>query len=869
MAVQDFTISATKIKLRYQEDYITESVNEKSLALARGIYRGFIPRESATPDKSIWLDIDPLSLSMDEDSFAIYANRNVAATADGWGVSIRETTAVELDLTGTAFDPIPGGVTTLYVYILATYDIGTTTTATYNVSDEDPTVVISTNYNKDAVLVGAIPVTPAAITIPFDITNLTIRTGVFASRKTPEPSSVQNLASMGLGDELWGLFDSFSRWRTPTEDEKEAMTNASPAPTSSNPFLTLGGGSLVGPLIVDVTSYGGGTDYNAITGMAKGPVGIGVHGIGQNGSGNDNGGFGVKGSGGNGSGIGYGGYGVSGVGGTNALSNHNGVGIFGQGGGDTFGGIGVLGLGGSATYAPTPYGEGVIGVGQNRTSLDSASGVVGYGGTSTTGTGGSGGHFEGGDGSVAGYGIYSEGGSGGASAAGGVAAYFVGADAAVGSSRNGGNGIISTGGDGDGLGAGGFGIHATGGALSGCGVFGMGYGGVQTIASSLGYGVVGEGGSGSSSAGVRGVGRAPVSGSGGVAGYFTAGDGGSGTGGIGVRAYGGDGATNYDGGIGLNAYGGDGTGTGDAGIGVKGTGGAGTADSVGVFGQGGGSGFGGVGVLGLGGAATYALPSLGDGVIGVGTGRTGGDSSAGMRGFGGSSTTSGVGGDGAYFVGGDGAGGNEGGNGAVAVSGTGAGGGGYGVLAMGYGASDPALSQFDGAGLVAVGGVTDNGIGAVAVGSGTGVGLFCEAATGSALFINPSSKPSSGLASGCVSMSTSGDLQNYRGSEFRYVGCQAWANISTDGIGAITLEGNLGVTSATFNSTRIRVTFDDAFTSTTSYCAVATFSGSGRYIARVYAQATTYTDIELFDTSGNLRNPTSVASQVNVAVFGR
>ena len=55
MTVENFSISNTKVKLRYRETYVTEGANEKSLAMPRGIYRGFIPRKSATADTKIWL----------------------------------------------------------------------------------------------------------------------------------------------------------------------------------------------------------------------------------------------------------------------------------------------------------------------------------------------------------------------------------------------------------------------------------------------------------------------------------------------------------------------------------------------------------------------------------------------------------------------------------------------------------------------------------------------------------------------------------------------------------------------------------------------------------------------------------------------
>lgn len=258
MSVETFSISETKIKLRYRERYITEGVNEKSMAFPRGCYRGLIPRQSAVPDQSIHLAIDPLSMGMDEDSFAIFTEFNEgASTYDGWSVSIREVADIELDLSGTPLMPIPGGVFYLYVYILADYEIGQTTAATYNVSDEDPYNVASTNYNPDAIMVGRIPVVPAAATITFDITNTAVYDDVMAVRKTPQPTPYRLLSSFGAGDDYFGLVSGIERWSIPTTSQKQAM-NAASSPGLTNPFLTTNEPHIVPTLYVD--GYAGQTD---------------------------------------------------------------------------------------------------------------------------------------------------------------------------------------------------------------------------------------------------------------------------------------------------------------------------------------------------------------------------------------------------------------------------------------------------------------------------------------------------------------------------------------------------------------------------------------------------------------------------------
>lgn len=230
--VKDFSVNAEKVKLRYRERYLTEGANEKSLALVRGCYRGFLPRKSAVADMKIWLSVDPLSKGLDEDSFAVYAERNEGAPAyDGWALSVREVGDVVLDLTGVAgLDPVPGGVTHYYIYILGNYQVGAATEVTYNVSDADPRIA-----NPDAILIGWVPVVPGATLIDFDIADPATYADVISVRKFPVPTSAKDELSLGAGDDRWGYFDSVSRWSTPTTDQKDAMDGAS-SPDASNPF---------------------------------------------------------------------------------------------------------------------------------------------------------------------------------------------------------------------------------------------------------------------------------------------------------------------------------------------------------------------------------------------------------------------------------------------------------------------------------------------------------------------------------------------------------------------------------------------------------------------------------------------------------
>lgn len=239
MALKVFSVSEAKVKLRYREPYVTDASNERALASPRGAYRGFLPRCSAVPDMTIWLAVDPLSNGNDLDSFAVYGNRNEGAPDnDGWSLSVREKTDVALDLSSSALDPIPAGVNYLYVYIDVDYQVGVTTTCDYVVSDEDPYNSGSSNYDMNVILVGRIPVTPAATTINFDITNSATYDSVVTDRKLPVATSNEDETTLAVGEERWGLASCVDKFSTPTTDQKKAMSAASPSPSDDNPFAT-------------------------------------------------------------------------------------------------------------------------------------------------------------------------------------------------------------------------------------------------------------------------------------------------------------------------------------------------------------------------------------------------------------------------------------------------------------------------------------------------------------------------------------------------------------------------------------------------------------------------------------------------------
>lgn len=242
MSIYTVPITEEKIKLRYREKYLTEGANERASAIIRGLYRGFYLAPTGVPDKSVWLVVDPFSPAkeLDPDSFAIYNAKDDAG--DAYALSIRETGSIELDLT-TIW---PGGLDTLYVYMEASYSLGSATAATYNVSDEDPHDSLSSNYNPYALMIGIITYDFSIGNLDFDPEDPGLPLGWYRYRTTPQPTWVDSDLFDGgyeKGDQQWGAISGFERRNLPDADEKDAMDFAA-SPSQANPFATMGDGPL-------------------------------------------------------------------------------------------------------------------------------------------------------------------------------------------------------------------------------------------------------------------------------------------------------------------------------------------------------------------------------------------------------------------------------------------------------------------------------------------------------------------------------------------------------------------------------------------------------------------------------------------------
>lgn len=454
---------------------------------------------------------------------------------------------------------------------------------------------------------------------------------------------------------------------------------------------------------------------------------------------------------------------------------------------------------------------------------------------------------------------------------------------------------------------------------------------VASVAATDETAIIGRG-KGNGGVGVHGYGGAPATG---TASPGVEGKGGdaptSGAGGPGSYGIGGDGAGGSDGGPGLLGVGGTPNGIGVEGRsygtapGVKGSGsgtfGVTSTQNAGVFGVGGTTN--GLGVHGKGGGSGH-----GGGFYG---GETATGAGAGVYAEGGKPTTSGNGAEGQYAQGGDGAtASDDGGAGVRAYGGDGgasgagghglqgkagspynAGGKAFGVLGLGTGRTSAGSisSESVAAGVVGIAGNHadpdkgygvygfgyDNNRGGVygeAAGEGDGVrgsapngnggyglvgqGKASSPKFGSLKLIGQNADPTTGeegafMVSNSFHPDGGGHPRYYHGGAFRHLGVQAWAQISTDGVGGITLENGKGVSGVSINAGRVRITFRDTF-SDAKFAVTTTYIGTGGVgyrFTQIPTQTTTYVEIIIYDVgTASAIDPATNVVALNAIVCG-
>jgi len=221
--LQSASISLSKMKVRWEEPYVSEAVNTAHSTIPRGVYRGFIARASATPNKYFALEIDPILAGKDPDSTLVYWDR-----ADGFAVVVRENTEPSFNMAGrftaNGNTEIPAGGEIWNVWADVSYSVSSATSGTYHVTlSGDP-------VPDDAIMLAQITMPAGATTI----INSYISTDVMT---LPFPTKREDGAYVA-DDQYFGFLTGEEAWNVPSSDHKRAMNAASPVATATNPFLT-------------------------------------------------------------------------------------------------------------------------------------------------------------------------------------------------------------------------------------------------------------------------------------------------------------------------------------------------------------------------------------------------------------------------------------------------------------------------------------------------------------------------------------------------------------------------------------------------------------------------------------------------------
>ena len=214
--LQTVSISNANLKLRWEEPYVSEGINRISSLMARGVYRGFVVAESATPDQSFQIH----SGIIHSDSIALYVDR-----ANGIGVTIKSSAPVDVDMSSRFSDggAIPAGGETWWVWLGASYSTGVATTGSYHVTLDGVSI------DDDAIILAKITMSAGATVINDSDIDRTVVT-------EPIPTSRES-GGYFSGDQVYGMLSGKDRWLIPTLDQKDAMVNAD-SPSATNPFAT-------------------------------------------------------------------------------------------------------------------------------------------------------------------------------------------------------------------------------------------------------------------------------------------------------------------------------------------------------------------------------------------------------------------------------------------------------------------------------------------------------------------------------------------------------------------------------------------------------------------------------------------------------
>lgn len=141
-------IAQGKVKLRWEEPYVSEAVNFLNCALPSGVYSGFEARASSPPDTNVVLKP---SSTHGGASFAVVNTGAVSLTEAAYKLLLREDSDVSVEM-GSALPNSSGVTRTVYIVATIDYSQGNATTASYKVLDAAGVAALTDGYVVVSVL---------------------------------------------------------------------------------------------------------------------------------------------------------------------------------------------------------------------------------------------------------------------------------------------------------------------------------------------------------------------------------------------------------------------------------------------------------------------------------------------------------------------------------------------------------------------------------------------------------------------------------------------------------------------------------------------------------------------------------------------
>lgn len=230
------SISQANIKTRWEEPYVSSAINRQMSAIPRGVYRGFKVTQMATPGAGITITSDTY-----DDSLLLHED-----LINGYKTAVRLSADTDILFTVTS------GVT-YYLWVDVSYQVSSATVGNFKVGE-------AADLAADP---NAIPV--ASILVP---SGTTVLDANITQSPTASPVSFLQPVPSATQKNYWGMLDQTRFDRLPTQNQKDAMDNAS-APTGANPFATVADQPTDIPFTYVVSdgvrSVGG--DFNGTTGL--------------------------------------------------------------------------------------------------------------------------------------------------------------------------------------------------------------------------------------------------------------------------------------------------------------------------------------------------------------------------------------------------------------------------------------------------------------------------------------------------------------------------------------------------------------------------------------------------------------------------